>query len=101
MLRAESVEVVFDVIVGPDCGGLIEGRSRSLEFARMAMVQPTDPEKCDDLSHFSGLDRPLFWSVLFQPKVSSIRVAIVSVRPDHAPMLALVDCYHMVQTISS
>jgi hypothetical protein len=39
-------------------------RSR-LEFARIAMVQPADPRKCDDLTHFSGFDRPLFWSVLF------------------------------------
>jgi hypothetical protein len=37
----------------------------SLEFARIAMVKPADPRKCDDLTHFSGFDRPLFWSVLF------------------------------------
>jgi hypothetical protein len=27
------------------------------------MVKPADPRKCDDLSHFSKFDRPLFWSV--------------------------------------
>jgi hypothetical protein len=29
------------------------------------MVQAADPRKRDDLTHFSGFDRPLFWSVLF------------------------------------
>jgi hypothetical protein len=29
------------------------------------MVQPADPRKCDDLTHFSAFDPLLFWSVLF------------------------------------
>ena len=65
------------------------------------MVKPADPRKCDNLSHFSGFDRPLFWSVLFEPKVCSIRVVVVNVRPDHAPKLTFVDRDHMVQAISS
>jgi hypothetical protein len=65
------------------------------------MMQPTDPGKCDDVPDFSAFDRPLFWSVLFEPKVGPIRVVVVNVRPDHAPKLVLVDRDHMVQTISS
>ena len=65
------------------------------------MVQPTDPRNRHDLPYLSRLDRPLFWSVLLQSEVCSVRVVVADVGPDHSPKLRLIDRDHMVQAISS
>jgi hypothetical protein len=80
---------------------LERGLCSASELARIAMVQPTDTRNCNDLPHFSRLDRPLFWCVHCEAQMRSIFVAIVNVRLDHAPKLALADRDHMFQAISS
>ena len=71
------------------------------ELPRVAMLQPADTENRDDLSHFSRLDRPHFWSVLCESEMRSVLVVVVYIQPDHSPKLTLIDRDHMVQAISS
>ena len=71
------------------------------EFARVAMVQPTDPWNRNDLPRLSRLYRPLFRSVFFQPEMRSVRMVVVDIRPNHSSKLALMDRDHRVQAIAS
>ena len=65
------------------------------------MVQPTHARNRDDLTHFSLLDRPLFWSVLCESEMRSVLVVVVDIGPDHSPNLALIDRDYMIQAVPS
>ena len=65
------------------------------------MMQSSDSRNRDDLTHFSRFDQPLFRSVLFKPKMGSIRVVIINIRPDDPLELAVIDRDHMIQAVPS
>ena len=51
------------------------------------MMQPSDPRNRDDLTHFSGFDRSIFWSILFQSELRSVFVVVGPMRPNHSAEL--------------
>ena len=55
------------------------------------MAQSSEPRNRNDLTHFSLLDRPLFWSFLPESEMRSVFVVVVDIGPDHSPNLALID----------
>ncbi len=65
------------------------------------MVQSPNPWNRDDLTRFSGFNRPFFGSIFLRPEVGSVRVVVVDAGSDHSSKLALMDRDHMIQAIAS
>ena len=59
------------------------------------MVQPTHARNRNDLPIFARFNSPFSRSVLIKPEMGSVRVVMVSVRPDDAQKLAVIDRDYM------
>ena len=63
------------------------------------MVQSPDPRNRDDLTHFSWFDWPLFGSVLLEPEVRSVFVAVGDIRRNYAAELKLIDRDDVIEPV--